>query len=371
MSADLHFFDESALLHRLSNALQKRHQETVFLLGSALSAPVHPTALGVPGTDGVIKLIRSEFADDSTETDQFDHAIRLAGDREYQTAFLFIQGRRGQDTANEIVRKAVLKSRVGQPGKTNFDIHAATDEDCRVLDFDSQWFLNPGTESVGKLVTFYPERFGRVVLTTNFDPLIEVAIRKAGGQVYKTTLHSDGGLSQTDGPGCHIVHLHGYWYGSDTLHTSRQLQQSRPHLKASLGSLLRSKLVLVCGYGGWDDVFIESLIEVVQDDSAYPEILWTFHASKPAIPEALIQRFSPGLSRGRLSLYGGIDCNVLFPKLWNRWSTLERGVSSPKIAPTNPVVISDSIKQELNQRPLQPGCWRVTMRIDHHLLKYA
>ena len=73
-------------------------------------------------------------------------------------------------------------------------------------------------------------------------------------------------------------------------HTTRQLGQPRPRLKASLSSLLRDKLVAVSAYGGWDDAFTEALIDVVQDDTAYPEILWTFLPSRPDIPTRLAEQ---------------------------------------------------------------------------------
>src|SRR5208282_2109427 len=166
-------------------------------------------------------------------------------------AFLFLQPRLGLSIANEIVRKALLCARLvdSKSGTPPSNALIGTDEDCRLLEVDSQWAINPGTDAIGRLVAHYPEPFGRSLLTTNFDPLLEVAIRKAGGQYFKTTLHADGDLSQTEAVGCHVVHLHGSWCGSDTLHTTRQLQQSRPRLKASLAALLRDRLIVVSGYG--------------------------------------------------------------------------------------------------------------------------
>ena len=51
--------------------------------------------------------------------------------------------------------------------------------------------------SIGKLITGYPTRFGKLVLTTNFDPTIEVSIQRSGGTYYRTNLHADGDLTQT------------------------------------------------------------------------------------------------------------------------------------------------------------------------------
>ena len=243
--------------------------------------------------DGVIDLIQREFDDDPAQKSALKEALATAGVKRYEAAFVFLQGRRGQQTANEIVRKAVCAARKPRPDvETYYWDLGTTDDTCRTIDLDTPgWALNPGTESLGKLITAYPARFGRSLLTTNFDPLVEVAIRQAGGSFFRTTLHADGNLSQTEGNGCHVIHLHGYWYGSDTLHTGRQLRQSRPRLKASLSSLLRNKLVVVCAYSGWDDTFTESMMEVVRDETAYPEIIWTFHSDHPALGELVRGRF--------------------------------------------------------------------------------
>ncbi len=93
---------------------------------------------------------------------------------------------------------------------------------------------------LGQLIATYPETVGKVVLTTNFDPLIEVSIARHGGAFYRTVLPMDGNLGQTVGTGTHVVHLHGYWHGYDTLHTTHQLRQERPELRRSLARLVEN-----------------------------------------------------------------------------------------------------------------------------------
>lgn len=301
----------------------------------------------------MIDLIRREFDDDPTQLLALDQALATAGEKRYQAAFVFLQGRRGQQTANEIVRNAVWAARL--PEFAPFDAHlrdpASTDEDCSALDLDnSGWALNPGNESLGKLLAAYPARFGRSILTTNFDPLIEVAIRRAGGLHFRTILHTDGNLLQTVGDGCHVIHLHGYWYGSDTLHTTRQLGQSRPRLKASLSALLRNKVVVACAYSGWDDTFTEAMMDVVRDDTAYPEIIWAFYSDRPNVGELLSQRLSPGIDRGRVTLYAGIDCHDFFPKLYSRWTSLDPEVPLPRVIQSNPVRVSGPLEEQLQTR---------------------
>jgi hypothetical protein len=273
-------YDETALVERLSAGVKRADQPAIFLFGSALTAPQQPELPGVPNVEGVIELIRHEFKDSLDQAQQFEMAISSADNR-YQAGFLFLLGRRGQQAANEVIKRAVWKARKpvfpSDIPSSYLPSTSTSDESCRALDTDYDgWLLTPGVEAIGRLIAYYPARFGRALLTTNFDPLLEVAIAKCGGNYFRTVLHRDGNLSQTEGTGCHVIHLHGYWYGADTLHTPRQLMQPRPRLRASLGALVRGKTLVVCGYGGWDDAFMEVMMEIVLDDSAYPEIIWTF-----------------------------------------------------------------------------------------------
>jgi hypothetical protein len=349
MKEPLHFFAQEELVYRLSKGLEKREQEVVFLVGAGLSVPMRPGAPGVFGTDEIINLVREEFADDSAQLAYFNEALDAAGAKRYQAAFLFLQGRMGQGAANEIVRRAVLGARLRNADlpEANSDVRTLSDDDLRLIELDSRWELNPGTEALGKLIAHYPKRFGRIVLTTNFDPLVEVAITKAGGKYFKTALHADGNLSQTEAHGCHVAHLHGCWYGSDTLHTVGQLQHPRPHLRASLASLVRNKLVVVSGYGGWDDVFTDALLDAVCDDAASPEILWTFYEKAPCIAGHLESRISAGINRGRVSLYAGADCNIVLPKIYEAWTGVESASTANKSTTANRVRVSDSLILEL------------------------
>jgi tetratricopeptide (TPR) repeat protein len=355
LQGSLQFFEQADLIYRLTTGLEKRNQEVIFLVGAALSAPVKDGAPGIPSADSTIDLVRQEFAEDSTQLAALNLCVDSAGEKRYQAAFRFLQGRLGQGAANEIVRRAVLQARQANGSVPEINFRNVSEEELRILDFDSRWELNPGTDALGKLVSHCAKRFGTAVLTTNFDPLIEVAINKAHGKFFKTALHSDGNLSQTVGQGCHVVHLHGYWYGSDTLHTVGQLQRTRPHLKASLASLLRNKLVVVCGYGGWDDVFTEAILDVVCDDFAHTEVLWAFYAATPKVSDQLETRLSSGLNRGRVSLYAGVDCNILFPMICERWMTAEPVGTRRDSKPSNPVRVSDALRAAVEAGSSQGG----------------
>ncbi len=301
-------YDEAALLERLSNGLKKYGKEVVFLLGAPMSAPLELGLPGVPGVEGIVNLIRAEFAEDASQLEAFERFLEAGGKKRYQSAFVFLQGRRGQPVANAIVRRAVMAAR--NPGAAfateNFDNLSPTEDACRLMDLDaSGWNLTPGVKALGKLAADYRQYFGGTILTTNFDPLIQVAIHSAGGHFFRTMLHADGNLS-TEGDGCHIIHLHGFWHGSDTLHTGRQLGHARPQLKASLAALLRNKIIVVCAYSGWDDTFTQTLMEVVADDKASPQIIWTLFTGLSEEHTALLNQLKSGLNRGTVTLYANI-----------------------------------------------------------------
>lgn len=345
-------YEESDLISRLSTALYRRPQKVICIVGSPLAAPLQAGDPGVPGVSGIIEMIKDEFAGFGEDRAKLEAALGFAEGRQYQEAFKYLQGTRGQFVANEIVRKAVLRARTCAEPTSDLQL---TDGEFRLLEAVSDnWQLNPGILALGRLISKHPSVFGSCVLTTNFDPLLEIAIRSASGSLYRTVLHADGSLSQTEGDGCHVIHLHGYWHGSDTLHTNRQLTQDRPRLRTSLAHLLRNNVVLVCGYGGWDDILTNALLELVLDDTSSIEILWALHGA--AIPSSPIldEFLRTGGRRGRVSFYRGIDCNVLFPRILEAWTNHAPTKVAAPAPRSNPVRLSATLQAELDDAARAP-----------------
>jgi hypothetical protein len=310
------FQDLPVLIDRLAH-VRPSARRVVFLVGAPLSAPERQGDRGVPGTAGMIDLIRQEIGPENTE--RFNAKIATRANF-YQAAFEQLIAYRGQDKANEIVRRAVIQARTSPDdiarslyGELDLEVLGALENSA------DGWKLPIGVRSLGKIIAAHANTFGRAVLTSNFDPLIEVSIRRSGGQYYRTVLHRDGDLSQSSADGCHVVHFHGFWIDRDTLHTPGQLGQSRPRLRQSLARLLGSSTVVVLAYGGWDDILTTALLDVVLDDDAKPDILWTFFESINPLSNdtnrRLVERLEPGIARGRITLFKGIDCNTFLPRL--------------------------------------------------------
>lgn len=316
------YYESAALVDRLCNAADRTDRAITFLVGSALSLPDRVGGHGVPGASDMVDLIRREFEGSDSEA-EFDQSLRGEPSARYQRAFEFLHGRRGQDVANRIVRTAVWQALDFSSWPSHLPETSPDDADsdiCKALENEvNAWGLPRAVDLLGNLIVTCSDTFGSAVLTTNFDPLIEVSILRHGGRFYRTVLHDDGNLGQTDSEGTHVIHLHGYWRGYDTLHTPQQLNQPRPQLGKSLARVIEASTLVVIGYGGWDDVIIRTLVDLLSDSESNPEIVWAFHKEDTAIIEVsnkrLLNVLRPGIGRGRVSLYRGIDCHSVLSEV--------------------------------------------------------
>ena len=330
---DRTYYNSDDLVDRLCSAADSANSAVTFLVGSALSLPDHVGGRGVPGVSGMVDLIRSEFKGSDAES-EFDHSLEGRSTSMYRKAFEFLYGRRGPVVANRIVRTAVweaLDTKRLPSHLLNKSPHDADYTVCQALErCATAWALPRPVNLLGNLLVTHFDTFGAAVLTTNFDPLIEVSILKHRGQCYRTVLHDDGKLGQTMAEGTHVIHLHGYWNGYDTLHTPQQLTQSRPQLAQSLARVVEASTLVVVGYGGWDDVVMRTLVELLSDSTSNPEVMWAFHGSAASVEasnERLLNALAPGIGRGRVSLYQGIDCGTVLSAVHERLTRRHGSVS--------------------------------------------
>jgi hypothetical protein len=184
----------------------------------------------------------------------------------------------------------------------------------------AQWEIPSATTALAKIIVETTNVTGPV-LTSNFDPLLSIALSKLDYEPNRIVLHGDGSLEHYQSTNINIVHFHGFWSNTDTLHTQSQLKASRPKLKASLSRILRNKTLVVLGYGGWDDIFTHALRDIMDDDSANFDIIWAFYENEPEVIEKryeqLINSVQPAIGRNRFRMYGGIDCHEFLNELQN------------------------------------------------------
>ncbi|MYK05710.1 MAG: hypothetical protein F4030_12080, partial [Gammaproteobacteria bacterium] len=312
---DYDFYTSNDLIDRLCHTANEQEKQIIFLVGSALCFPDNPGGFGVPDVSGIIELISNEFDDPSEFRKQLG-SKKNDGKTQYQEAFRFLHAKKGQSALNRVIRAAVwqsLDTALMPRSVSNVDPSTASPEICNALEEHLDcWRLPKAVSDIGQLLVNCEDTFGKTVITTNFDPLIEISIRNHGGSCFRTILHSDGELGKTHAQGTHILHLHGYWQGHDTLHMPQQLMQARPKLRKSLSRIIEDSTLVVIGFGGWDDIISQTFVELLSDSESNFDILWAFYESNPEIltknNAQLLQILQPGFARGRVSLYRGIDC---------------------------------------------------------------
>ncbi|WP_222266950.1 P-loop NTPase [Modestobacter marinus] len=267
--------------------------------------------------------------EDNHDQERFDSKVGAATTwaEKYQEAAEFVYLNRDQDLLNSIIRRATLTAcRTVTPAEARqllFD-----EPELKRLETQGQWNLDPGVSALGQLLAAIPSDIRGPLITTNFDPLIEVSVREAGGQPAAHWLDDDGKIAASDQVGAiDVVHVHGLWRRGDTLHTQSQLRTPRPQLAGSLREALRGKLVVVLGYGGWMDSFTRSLLErVEQRDVLGMDITWASYSTLTA------DDFQSGILKelaalNRANFYGGVDVNKLLPQVVDRYTP--KGAPSP------------------------------------------
>lgn len=297
-----------------------------FLVGSPLSLK---DGVGVPGVTEILDFVRDEIRGRAAfSLPNFETALKgKTGGDAYQEAMKWLGSKMGQDAINDVIKRAVLKARkagVGEP---------PTGKDGEPDD----WSIPAGTVGLAELAARGGEKFLGPILTTNFDPLVSLAIHKAGGHAVRQVLTGDVtlvGAAADNSSISPVVHLHGFWRDSDTLHTQAQLTNPRPKLAKSLQRLLQRRTLIVAAYGGWEDFFTKALIELMNDEQAPLDVIWCFYESDAdKVKEKhgkLLAALEPAIVMNRFRAFGGIDCHTIFGEIL---STL-RGMAPPAAVAT-------------------------------------
>jgi hypothetical protein len=297
-----------------------------FLVGAPLSLK---DGIGVPGVSEILDFVRDEIRGRAAfSLPNFETALsgKTGGDA-YQEAMKWLGSKMGQDAINDVIKTAVLRARKAGLGEPPKGKDGEPDD----------WNIPAGTAGLAELAARGGEKFLGPILTTNFDPLVSLAIHKAGGHAVRQVLTGDVTLvgAAADNPGiCPVVHLHGFWRDSDTLHTQAQLTNSRPKLAKSLQRLLQRRTLIVAAYGGWEDFFTKALVELMNDEQAPLDVIWCFYEANADKVKSqhgkLLAALEPAIVMNRFRAFGGIDCHSIFGEIL---STV-RGMSPTVVGPS-------------------------------------
>ncbi len=323
-------------------------QKVLFVIGSGLATPVDPRGPGVPSANEIIKQIRRTLPE--LLHNRFDAAIENArehGGNAYQAAFEFLGDARA---ANTIIKGAVLDALHDpslRPEPAKFE-----DTTLGALLAPDYWNIRLGIDAIGRLYSEHPDVLESVILTTNFDPLIEMALKKYGVDFVTVPAVDDLSVSALYHPErVTVVHVHGYWLRTDSMHTDHDLTRPRPRLSGWLDSLFSGVRILVTGYGGWDDIIMAGLERAAaRSDHTDVRINWAFYgtgASRSA-PLQRLEQSAGLLPVPRLELYSGVDADALLPRFANELrkirptlppSRIDFSPSEPRTSANDPCVV--------------------------------
>jgi hypothetical protein len=321
---NLSLADLEMLLVRLINA-KRQGEKIAILVGAGLTmSNLAKSEPGVSSVSEIIEDIKLLFKQHALLDIYAKHVSESASNSEkYQASMSALLSAFGQDELNNVIIRAVLNSMKNKVVHNSavFEINPAS------LETEYQnWYLRSGVDSLGEMYVDFNEIFAGPILTSNFDPLLEISIAKHGGNPQSIFLINDGKfLNHKSNRTQSIVHFHGFWHGGDTLHTTDQLKRDRPQLKGDLKRLLNNSVLLVVGYGGWDDVFTHTLLELIQEGNNDFDVLWCFYEDEINQIERnytyVLNKMSNAIGQ-RVVLYRNIDCHILFPSFLNKLNSL-------------------------------------------------
>jgi hypothetical protein len=290
----------------------------VFIVGSALSTA---GGKGVPGIVETVEFIQNKYP---------DKRLTIAGDtptERYQSAFAQLPIKVHADAPDEVVRECVLRASSlpsGDPEleKVRKSSKRAQCEACADLQKLGDWWLPPGVLFLANVVRRARARrkaaglspVAPLIITTNFDGLIEVALRKLGVPAVPKNLSRDEFARADPGVVC-VWHVHGYWCAEPTLHTPGQLGLGRPKLQKALDKAFEGASIRVLAYGGWKDQVFEVLTQVLRESTFNdaPEVLWAFYQGTEAGVAKenghVLEAFRTDGGMSRVVFFAGVDAH--------------------------------------------------------------
>ena len=292
----------------------------MFVLGSPLTSPDRRECPGVPGVEGIIDLVRERLR----TTCDLDALLAGTSQDRYHRALEIL--RAYEEDPTRLIRRAVLTDRVlaDQDDLIKLTIQGERSALSKLEGDIGNWYLTPGLEALGKIIAGRPDTFGKVVLTSNFDPLIEISVRRSGGAATSIGIDTDASPDiVAPGPACSVIHFHGLWSGAGTLHRPDQLKTLRPKLLDAICGYLRQYTCVILAYGGWDDMFMCAVESVLTSRQGSPSVLWGYFGrdresltSQQQTHHDVFDRI--GAFREGFIPYYGIDVHTFLPSLLKR-----------------------------------------------------
>ena len=182
-------FTELPRVDALVGRVSTSSRNPIFMVGSGMSLPEKPGAPGIPGAAGMVELVRNRLSDEKTALAALN--LRLARAEQevgfaYSAAFDLLAQWRGPDavdnTSNAVPDGASARgAAIGR---------------CHRTRTRRRWLGSDTRHKRARVPArrewqTYPDA---MVLTTNFDPMLSIAIKRAHGRPRRVILDGDGPL---------------------------------------------------------------------------------------------------------------------------------------------------------------------------------
>ena len=246
-------------VERLTYAiLGEQDRKLCFLVGSGVSIPV------APSTAAMCDHMYSEL---DMKTARPDHQTGS----EYRQLAEAMKRRRGVHGLPRLLRRILDPDRSAE----------------RPTPIESDaWELPKQQRGLAQLISLLPAHRRGPVFTTNFDPLTEVALHREGVHAQAviasgaSTVNLDALVETVP-----VVHLHGFWTVGPSLNTDAELLTARPGVEDEVLRSVQDCLVVILGYGGWDDAFtrtVEKNLRSGRFSATGTEFAWMHHTTPGA-----------------------------------------------------------------------------------------
>ncbi|MFB6556306.1 SIR2 family protein [Streptomyces sp. NPDC056405] len=359
------FGDITDLKIRLQFLAEEADRRLVTVFGSGISSEVLPSVPQLTDIfrEHVPKAGLARF--DETVTDAADPGLK------YQSAAAVLTKQAGEPTVMRAIRRAVLQACPDVHEKDVAEV-ARDEERCREYARTGKWLIPRGYQRFAQFFASLSGRARGPIITTNFDPLIEIALGQVGIPAMPIPIPTDTvpAMGQLDEAIAHpVLHIHGYWTGKASSNVPTRITSARPGLDDVLRRLLTNSVVLVVGYSGWLDSFMRSMRSQVLDNKAdllEAEVLWAaYETDAAAVTSGALGDFvgAPGFT-----LYLGVDGHELFTDELERDEVETEETASHYGYSRVPRILADSASYQPGafaegSQPVwadaAPGCWPV------------
>ncbi|MFF8317792.1 SIR2 family protein [Streptomyces bobili] len=320
------FGDMSELRIRLQVLAEEADRRLVTVFGSGISSEV------LPNVTQLTDIFREHVPPQGR--DKYDSAINAISDPglKYQGAAAILTRQAGEKAVMRAIRAAVLRACHDVPEREVTEV-ARNEAQCREYVRSGSWSIPAGYKHFAQFFAGLNGKVRGPIITTNFDPLIEIALHEAGvsAEPLSVPIDSSPTLDQLrEFIAQPVLHIHGYWTGAATSNAPARINADRPRLDRVLQALLTDSVVLVVGYSGWLDGFMKSLRSRVlnEADALQAEVLWAAYEKEPAkaIGQGALRELvgAPGFT-----LYLDVNGHTLFSGLLDGKGGQAQEVSVP------------------------------------------